>query len=185
MKKLFQSAIYVALNLILILSFPACDLLEDAKSIDFDIALQEDFLIDADEGDGTNFSQQLVLDATSDPDIRDNLSKIENYSIEKITYSISGYSGGPENFFSGSIQFSDLNSSSGQFSASLENINLSAAAGAGERTLPLSDNDLRELESILKNANGLKVFMFGNFTEVPVSFVLNLRLSAKVEADAT
>lgn len=185
MKKLNKILIYTTLNTMLMMSFSGCDLLEDAKSIDFDVTLQDDFLVNASEEDGTAYTQELILDATADPDIRDNLSKIENYSINKIEYSISGYSGSPENLFSGSIQFSNLTSGSGQFSASLNNINLSAASNAGSQTLPLSDNDLRELESILKNANGLKVFLNGNFTEVPVSFSLNIKLSVKVEADAT
>ncbi|MDN5215410.1 hypothetical protein QQ020_25245 [Fulvivirgaceae bacterium BMA12] len=185
MKKLSRTLIQVTINMILIVCVFGCDLINDAKSIDFDVTLEDDFEINATEEDGTEYTQQIVLDATANADVRDNLSKIEKYQINKIEYTISGYSGSPENLFSGSIQFSDLANNTGQFSAALSNVNLSTAAAAGTQTLPVSENDLRELENILKNSNGLKVFMIGNFSQVPVNFTLNIKLTVKVEADAT
>ncbi|MDN5200271.1 hypothetical protein QQ008_02840 [Fulvivirgaceae bacterium BMA10] len=185
MKKLMHTLALFSFLTISLFNTSSCSLIDDAKTIDFDVTLEKDFFINASEEGGNTYEDSQVLDASTNPDIRDNLSKIEKYAINKIEYSIGDYVGSATTQFSGSIQFSDQNSSQGQFTASLNGVNLNAAVAAGQQTLPVSDSDLAELEKILKNSNSIKIFMVGSFTEIPVSFTLNIKLSVNVEADAT
>jgi hypothetical protein len=69
----------------------SCDLLDKADDVSFDVTVPLTFLIDenADNPSGMAYSDTQLLDATANSEVAKYASKIKEFKVNKVTYTIS------------------------------------------------------------------------------------------------
>jgi hypothetical protein len=139
--------------------------------------------VDLNENDDTSYSGEVTIDATSESEIKDNLSKIVNYTLNSIDFSISDFGVGSDtttstfsvSFFSGGSQIGNTISSS-------DPIQLPQLSASGQKVnLPIDAATIAAIQDALLNDNLVTVDYEGTVSEVPVAFTVNFFLDVKVE----
>lgn len=168
-----------ALIFLVILSFPwiySCDKIDELKAFHVDSVSGIPFYFEVNENDPLTIDEgfSIFLD---DPDIQDNLDKIDAYTINAITYTITYY-GGMENIvLNGSINIGS-SVSIPVTDANLNELFISSAV----TELNLSDQDLRNLANELKSNTYLTGKITGNVSDKPLycEVYIELDITAKV-----
>lgn len=170
------------LLLVSMLCFTGCSLFE--KDIEAEVK-GTFFVNESTEGVNIPYSEFIVIDATDDSDIRDNLDKIKDWSVQKISYSLNGFSGDPSTVFSGAMQLRSAGTTSGitSVSASVQNLNLADLSSSGAKNeLNLSATDLATIAGWFDADERIEVFMQGTLSQAPTSFNLVVYIELKVKA---
>lgn len=170
---LFIAVIFIGIN--------GCSLLE--QDIDAEISGSK-FVNETTEGVDIPYSDVIELDATTDQDIRDNLDKIKEWDVTKVSYSLSGFIGEGGTTFSGAVKIGPQ-SGSGTISTSVSGLDLKALSDSGEiKVLGFSETDLAKVAGWFDKEQVVVVTYEGTLSEGPTSFYLtvyiNLRVKAKV-----
>jgi hypothetical protein len=171
-KHLFPIFILLALGTI-----SSCNLLDKADDISFDAELPLEFVIDeqAVNPNGKSYSITKTLDATTDPDVAKYASKIKEFKVNKITYSISAVTPSGVTFNNGKLI-----------------IGTKTIATAGNVSItPVSDVELtadvagfNELASKLIADKQAEIKLDGAFTATPIKFTLSCKFFVTITADA-
>lgn len=158
----------------------SCDVFDKVDDVSFSTNFQESIQItDAPEG---SYSKSVTLDATTDPEVDRYKDKIKGIELNKITYKVSGYNGPSDATFSGDMLFG-TNGSLG--SVAISGLNLNTASSSGVETeLDLSQQEVDAVANQLKSDKAVVVTMAGNFSKGPVTFLLTVKVDAKITADA-
>lgn len=158
----------------------SCDLFDKADDISFSTEFDESITVNnASEG---SYSSSITLDATTDSEVAKYKEKIQDITLNEITYKVSGYNGPDNATFTGDVLFGD-NGNLG--SVSITAINLKTASDSGdEMELDLSQDEVNAVAAQLKDDKAVKVTMAGEFSNGPVSFVITVKVDAKITADA-
>jgi len=158
----------------------SCDLFDKADDISFSTEFDESITVnDAPAG---SYSDQITLDATTDPEVAKYKEKIQNIELNEVTYKVSNYVGPDDATFTGDVLFG-TNGTLG--SVSISAVNLSDASNSGdEMELDLSQDEVNAVAAQLKDDKAVLVTMAGEFSDGPVSFVLTVKVDAKITADA-
>ncbi|MEP2670673.1 MAG: hypothetical protein ABJH04_16840 [Cyclobacteriaceae bacterium] len=158
----------------------SCDLFDKADDISFSTEFDESITVnDAPAG---SYSDQITLDATTDPEVAKYKEKIQNIELSEVTYKVSNYVGPDDATFTGDVLFG-TNGTLG--SVSISAVNLSDASTSGdEMELDLSQDEVNAVAAQLKDDKAVLVTMAGEFSDGPVSFVLTVKVEAKITADA-
>ena len=169
------------LPLAVILLFPliySCDELTNPSfDIDTDLGYEYSFYIT--EQDASTINDEFIV-FINDQDVLDNLSNIEEWKVDKVTYQVTVYDGAPDIVLNGTLIF-------GSIDVSVSNLNLLNAYTSGtEATLPVSDQDLVNLANEIKaNAatSGIIGSITGNVSGKPVWFSVYVKmyLTARVK----
>lgn len=158
----------------------SCDLFDKADDISFSTEFDKSLTVD-NAGKGS-YSDQITLDATTDPEVAKYKEKIQNIELNDVTYKVSNYTGPDDATFSGDVLFG-VNGDLG--SVSISGLNLSDASSSGdEMDLDLSQDEVNAVAAQLKNDKTVLVTMAGEFSDGPVSFVVTVKVDAKITADA-
>jgi hypothetical protein len=158
----------------------SCDLFDKADDISFSTEFDKSLTVD-NAGKGS-YSDQITLDATTDPEVAKYKEKIQNITLNEVTYKVSNYVGPDAATFTGDILFG-TNGNLG--SVSISAINLSDASTSGdEMELDLSQDEINAVAAQLKDDKSVLVTMAGEFSDGPVSFVVTVKINAKITADA-
>lgn len=165
---------------IILLPFTQCSLLEQ----DIDGELSASIPVnESQEGVNLQYSNTAVLSADSDKDIKDNLDKIKDWSVQKISYSITGFSDDPSITFSGSIGFSRRSDNSPSITASVSNLEFAKVTDNGQKyTVNLSEADLAKIAAILDADQAIKVYWNGVLSQGPVSCSVVVYAKVKITA---
>ncbi|WP_336092361.1 hypothetical protein [Leeuwenhoekiella sp. CH_XMU1409-2] len=149
---------------------------------DADETIIKDLTITVAEGE-TTFSESVSISIDNE-DVQDNLDKIENVQIEKLTYQIISVSGTEDVIASGS--FSAASSSFPWFSYSDgDTVNLTAAAAAGTvYEIEVDQTFVDAFEADLRNGATATLSASGTVSDAPVTFVVRITADVKVTVDA-
>lgn len=164
---------------VMIIAVAGCSLLEQ----DIDAELSDTiFVNETTQGQNIQYSDEIILDATTDQDIEDNLNKIKDWRVEKISYSISGFIGDGGTTFSGNVIVRPQ-SGSGSVSTSVTNLDLKALSTSGEvRVLGFSETDLAKIAGWFDKEQIVVVEYNGTLSQGPTSFNLTVYIDLKVKA---
>jgi hypothetical protein len=172
MKKLLLSSV-------IILLFPliySCDKINELRSFDVNTDLGYEYSFYIGEQDPTTINDVFVV-FINDQDILDNLSNIEEWKVDKITYQVTVYDGAPDIVLSGTLVF-------GSIDVDVSNINLFNLYTSGtETSFNISDQDLVNLANDIKNnasTTGITGSISGNVSGQPVWFNVYVKVYVTV-----
>jgi hypothetical protein len=157
----------------------SCDLFDNADDISFDATLPLDFVIDEnqDNPNGKDYSSTKTLDAKSDPDVAKYASKIKEFKVNKITYTISGADPSTVTLSNGKLVIV----SSGKVLATASSVSLSNTA---ETELSSDVAGFNDLASLLLSDQQEDVKMEARLSQTPVAFSVKFKFYVTITADA-
>lgn len=154
----------------------SCDLFDKADDISFTTDFEKSFdVVDA----NNTYAETITLDATTDPEVEKYKEKIQDITVNKITYRISGFRGLNDANISGDVLFGP-NGSLG--TVTIPSTNLSSSTE--EIELDLSQEEVDEISNQLKNDKKVTVTMSGTVENGPVDFTITFKVDAKITANA-
>lgn len=174
-KSIFSILLLIALGTI-----SSCDLLDKADDVSFDVTVPLTFLIDenADNPSGMAYSDTQLLDATSDPEVAKYASKIKEFTVKKVTYTISpGADPSTVIFTNGALKVS----STGKTIASATSVSLTNTA---ETELTADTAGFNELASKLLDDKQEIILMNGTLSKTPVAFTVKFTFYITIKANA-
>ena len=183
-KHVLKTLSLVVLALITIL-VSACSLFDKADDVNFDATLDETIVVtEPDEGTNVVYAKTIVLDAASDPDINKYKNKISGFTIKKVSYQVTSFTGG-SCVFSGTLSFGDASTSTPTVAATITNLNLQQAYSFGQVfDLPINQADVDKIASLLKDDKAVKLYLDGSLSTTPVTSSILVILDVSVKADA-
>jgi hypothetical protein len=160
-------------------TFSSCDLFDKAGDISFDATLPLDFVIDEnqDNPNGKDYSSTKTLDAKSDPDVAKYASKIKEFKVNKITYTISGADPSTVTLTNGKLVIV----SSGKTLATASSVSLSNTA---ETELAADVAGFNDLASLLLSDQTEDVKMEARLSKTPVAFNVKFKFYVTITANA-
>jgi hypothetical protein len=167
------------LLLLVATSFTSCDLLDNADDLSFNATLPLDFVINEtlDNPSGKSYSDSELLNATSDPEVAKYASKIKEFKVNKITYTISSANPNTVTFTNGTLSVA----SSGKTIASASTVSL---ANTSETELTADTAGFNELASNLLNDKQELIQLAGTLSKTPVAFTVKFKFYVTITADA-
>ncbi len=167
---------------IIALGFNSCDAVDELTEIDVDTTITKDLVITVAEGE-TTFSESTTI-SIDDEDVQDNLDRIEDLQIEKLTYQIVSVSGTENVVASGS--FTASSSTYPWFSAGNNtSVNLTTAADAGTvYEIEVNQALVDAFEADLRGGATATLSASGTVSDAPVTFTVRITADVKVTVDA-
>lgn len=160
-------------------TFSSCDLLDKADDVSFDVTLPLDFVINetADNPSGKNYTDSKLLDATSDPDVAKYASKIKAFTVNKVTYTVSGANPNTVTFTNGTLKVN----STGKTIASASSVSLSNST---ETELTTDTAGFNELAAKLLDDKQELILLNGTLSKTPVAFTVKFKFYVTITANA-
>ena len=153
-----------ALSFLVILLFPliySCDKIDDITSFPIDTQTEYYIFLNISESDPTSINEPVYV-MVDDPDILDNLGKIDEWKINKITYQVQYYVGSPDILFNGTLSLGSAN-------ISVSNLNLNDMyVNTTVSTLNLTDQQLNDLVNDLRSDGSVEGSLSGDVSGQPV-----------------
>jgi hypothetical protein len=176
-----KSAIFF-LQICLVISCFSCNTVDDMTEVTLDTTLSETLQINV-----TSIqlmSTTKVLDASTNPDVKDHLDKIKQYEITELKFAIENYDAPNEDeiYFNGDIGFSKKTENAASSTCPISNLPITNFAGNGDFELSTCANILDDISAILTSDDAVKIYMTGSFTKSPVSFDLEVTAKVKITA---
>ncbi|WP_028377262.1 hypothetical protein [Leeuwenhoekiella sp. MAR_2009_132] len=159
-------------------TFTSCDAVDDLVKIDVPTTFTKDLVITVSEGE-TSFSETAAISIDND-EVQDNLDKIDNIEITKLTYQIVSVSG-TENVVATGM-FTASSSSYPWFEASdSDSVNLTEAAAAGTiYNIDVNQSLVDAFEADLKSGATATLSASGTVSDAPVTFTVRVTADVKV-----
>lgn len=160
-------------------TFSSCDLLEKADDISFDTEVPITFMVNEPSSNptGKSYSEIKTLNVASDPDVAKYASKIKEFKVKKVTYTISWSSPSSVNFTNGTIKMV----TGGKTIASAGSISLS---NFSETQLTTDSSGLSDLAASLLNDKQEQIQLQGTLSATPVSFNVTFLFYLTITANA-
>lgn len=166
--------------ILLSLGLFSCDLIDKADDVSFDVEQTVTFNINetASNPTGKNYTDTKTLNVANDPDITEYASKIKEFKVKKVTYTIifSSVPGGGVTFNNGKITTSTGKTIATSGSVSLNNFD--------EHNLTTDNAGLEALASSLLSKKQEQITLSGFLTQTPVAFSVDFTFYLTVTADA-
>ncbi|MDP5044566.1 MAG: hypothetical protein NWQ06_06270 [Leeuwenhoekiella sp.] len=158
-------------------TFTSCDAVDELINIDVDTTITEDIVITVSEGE--TFSETTTI-SIDDQDVRDNLDKLDDLQITKLTYQIVSVSG-TENVVATGM-FTASSSTYPWFEASdSDSVNLTEAAAAGTiYNIDVNQSLVDAFEADLKSGATATLSASGTVSDAPVTFTVRVTADVKV-----
>jgi hypothetical protein len=184
MKNLIQFLASITIVALSILSFPGCSLFDKVDDISFNSSLTEYLeVIDNSTGQNVAYSETIVIDATTDPDVNKYLDKIKGFTLQKLTYQIVGVSNtAPGTLFSGNMSFGAISSGTPSVAVTITNLDVNDLSTVHELTI--NQSDINTINSLLKTDKAVKFYLTGTLSQTPVNLLIEIIMDVKVDADA-
>ncbi len=160
-------------------TFSSCDLFDKVDDVSFEGVLPLNFVVNetAVNPSGKTYTDSKLLDANSDPEVAKYASKIQEFKVNKITYTISGANPNTVLFTNGTLKVA----STGKTIASASSVSLSSTA---EQELTADTAGFNELASLLLADQQESVQLQGTLSATPVTFTVNFKFYVTITADA-
>jgi hemolysin activation/secretion protein len=159
--------------------FYSCDWLKKLDDVTFDATLSLPFVINetAVNASGKDFSDSKLLNAASDPEVAKYASKINEFKVNKVTYTISGANPNTVTFTNGTLKVA----STSKVIASASSINL---ASTTETDLTADTAGFTELASKLLDDKQETIQLQGRLSKTPVAFTVTFKFYVSITAGA-
>jgi hypothetical protein len=159
-------------------TFSSCDLIDKATDVSFDTTVPMIFVVNetASNPSGKSFSDTKTIDVASDPEVAKYASKIKDFKVNKVTYTISGANPASVTFTNGTIKIA----SSGKTIASVSSASLSNTL---ETQLTTDASGINDLTASLLDNKQAQIQLQGTLSSTPVSFTLNIKFYLTVTAN--
>ncbi len=171
-----------ALPFVIILLFPiiySCDQLEELTGWDLNTEAAKDFIVNITEEDNLSIDESFTI-SIDDPEVQENINKIDEWKVNKVSYQIWSYTGPIEGdvLLSGTL---DL----GPVDVSLSNVNLNQMfMSQTVAELDLTDQELVNLANALRSTKSITGTLIGNVTDKPVYFIIYVKLDLTLRIQA-
>jgi len=161
------------LVLLLSLLFIGCDKFKDKR---FSTTIVKDLHINITDNSGSvDVSLNETITSLINSELNAVKENIKSYELVRIKYKIWEYVGDDAATFSGSLGLGNLNSTMPGVSYAFNDISLKAGNDDSDYVIiSLNSTDIDKIEQYFLDTNGLKLFLEGNVTHVPVSFILQV-----------
>ncbi|TXH29841.1 MAG: hypothetical protein E6Q96_02845 [Cyclobacteriaceae bacterium] len=170
-KHLFPIVLLLTLS-----TFTSCELFDKADDVTFDVDVPVDFLVNVTPNSEGGYTEEKLLDTSTNPDIAEYADKIKEFKVNRITYTITN-SNADGTTFDGSVSIA----ATGDVLSSVDNISV---ANTPETDLPANLDGFNDLASRLLEDKQETIMMNGQFSSSTVSFNIKLRFYITVTADA-
>ena len=170
------------LSAILISALFSCDEVEQLADINFSTTLVKSLPVAVISTNEMTVS--IVLDATTDPEIKKYADKIKKYEITEILFAIENYDAptNDEIYFDGNFGFSKKSENKTTSSCAISPLNVTHVAGTGDFTISTCDAIANGISTVFTADNAVKIYITGTFTNAPLSF--DVKVTIKVEITA-
>lgn len=171
--------IFPILLLLSLGTFSSCDLFDSVDDVSFDVVLPLDFEIreTQDNPGGKSYTDSELLNAASDPEVAKYASKIQEFTVNRITYTISGANPNTITFTNGTLKVN----STGKTIASAGSVSL---ANTAETDLTADTAGFNELASALLSDKQELIQLQGTLSKTPVAFNVKFKFYVTITADA-
>jgi hypothetical protein len=160
--------------------FASC---EEVKELaNFRIGQTFDYTVNLMVGDNdpTEFSEEVTIDTSVDPNFKDNASKIANYSVGKFELSIPMYQGADGIMADGEISFMADGAVLGA-PITMPQIDFKKLNESGEMVEVIIPEETKtQIENNLKNANAVTIQMKGQVSDKPVN--ADIAMAIRIDA---
>lgn len=180
----------MAVCILFLMSNASCELFDKVDDVTFNVVLEHPFVVDEQlnsNGSPVPYSDNEIVDAAKvSSEFAQYKDKIQNITVNKITYVVSDYAapnGATVTFSNGQLGFSAESSSASSIVASLAFQDIQAAQGT-EHTLNINQAGLDEIAAILKDNKIVRLFSSGTLSSTPVAFKVRVKLDCTLTADA-
>jgi hypothetical protein len=151
------------LGFLLLTGICGCNL-NSLKTIDLPLNLDQSFNVNIGASDSSSISENFVVDASSNADVQKYLSKIQNYTVKKVSYVVKNYTGSAGTTLSGQFKF-------GTISQNITNLDLqSASTNQTVYDLQFNQAALDALAIDLKDGNKVSGSLVGSISNKPAAF---------------
>lgn len=160
-------------------TFSSCDLFDEADDVSFDITLPLNFSINesADNPGGKAYTDTELLDASSNAEVAKYASKIKEFTVNRITYTISGANPNTVTFTNGQLKVS----STGKTIATASSVSL---ANSAETDLTADEAGFNELAAKLLDDKQEMILLNGTLSKTPVAFTVKFNFYVTITANA-
>lgn len=165
--------------ILVFLAFASCDLIDKATEVSFDTSVPVTFNVveTASNPTGKSYSDTKTLNVASDPDVAKYASKIKEFKVNKVTYTVYFSSPPSVNFSNGTIKVV----SSGKTIASTGTISLS---NFSETQLTTDAAGISDLASKLLDDKQETIQLQGTLSSTPVTFTVTFTFYLTIKASA-
>ena len=167
---------------LVLVSFSSCELFEDTLSTDIDTELSQTFNLSISEQDNLTYAETKIISVEDDPDVRDYIDNIKDYTINEVYYTITGYAGAEDITFSGSVAFSSPESNDATTLVIFDDLLIPTFADGQKHDFATEADSIEVAENILLNYEAIKIYLAGTFSDAPVSFNLTVYYDVTVKA---
>jgi hypothetical protein len=158
-------------------TFSSCDVIEKADDISFDATVPISvFVNETASSSGGSFSKTQTMDLASDPDVAKYVSKIKEFKVNKITYTISGAN--PDSVTLTNVTIK--NASGGKTIAIASSISLSNTT---ETPFTTNSSGIDELNAALLADKQGQIEFLGTLSSTPVTFTLTIKFYLTITAN--
>jgi len=160
-------------------TFLSCDLIEKADDVTFSATAPISFVVSetATSSGGQFYSDTKLLNLVSDPEVAKYSSKIKEFKVNKITYTISGATPTSVTFSNGIIKIA----SNGTTIATTGTVSL---LNTSETELSTDANGMKELADLLLDNKQEQIQLQGTLSQTPVYFTVNFKFYLTITANA-
>ena len=180
MKKL-TTYLFTAL---LIVAFTSCDFLDKFDHFGAGNTFDESFTVTVDEND-PDFTGTVEFAATDDETIKENIDRISDYKLNKLSFVIDSYNGPSSSVGNGQFSFSSLGTPVGS-PIVISNVNFAQLAASGEEfEIPITDAFVLAVGEAYLNNQTLTVEASGSISDLTeaASFDFTVYLSIEARID--
>lgn len=148
---------------------------------DIDVPQEFSLYIDRSEASSPEFSVAEEVD-TRDADIEKYKSDIDEFKIDKLTFTVSDFSGTSAAAVSGTLKFAAAESGDYKTLGNISNVNLAALATNGqEMSVTITDATAKNaLIALMKGGNLIDFKLDGTTSATPVAASLNFKIYANM-----
>ena len=185
-KAILGAQIFVVMLVLLGLSFSSCDKIESLADVEFNATFGGDIMIAIEDceqvGDGRvddlgcSFSESILVNLRSDPDVDKYYSNLKDFDILGVTGEVKSVVRGPV------IINGTLSISAGQMKASWIIDNFTVESGA-RITLDNANGQWDTVNKILDSKKNFTISIDGKSDKSNVSFVIYVEVETKVTAN--
>lgn len=160
----------------------SCDEIEKLADIDFTVTLEKTLPVEVTSTD--EMTTTVVLDATTDPDIKEYINNIKGYKITKLLFAIENYQAQTEDeiYFDGSLGFSKKTENQATVNCAVSPLNITHVAGTGDFEISTCTAIVNGISAVLTADDAVKIYMTGEFTDQPLNFDLKVTATVTVTA---
>ena len=154
----------------------ACDKVNDLNTIDLNSDLEKSYTANITDSDPLTVNETFNVEAGNDDKIKKYIDHIQDYTVNKVTYKISDYSGASGILLNGNLNI-------GSVSVAVTDLDLQAASTSGTvYDLQLSQADLDAIAADFKDGNSISGSLQGSVSDKPVTFTVTISISVTVKA---